>query len=182
MGNTIIEVEYYNWLLQQINYYSTDYKTGEGYDILLEELFNEDFVWSVPNDDNRAEDGLQLREIFTDEENWSEVPFEGKECSVLEMLIALARKIESEIMWNGDENRTSEWFWMMISNLKLNQFCDKKFNLNQFLLILNQFLTRNYEKSGSGGLFPLRENGENDQKKVEIWYQMQSFLMENYIF
>lgn len=177
VGNIAVDTEYYNWLLRQINY-----NPGESYDILLEELFESEFHWLIPNDDNRAEDGIQLRFIFMDEEDWSTEPIAEKPCTVLEMLIGLARKIESEVMWNGETNRTSQWFWMMINNLKLNQFSDQKFDLNQFLFILNQFLTRNYEKSGSGGLFPLRENGVENQQKVEIWYQMQSFLMENYDF
>ena len=182
MSNQVVEVEYYSWLLDKIDYYEEDYNPGHSYNQLLEQLFNSEFYWTVPNDDNRAADGIALRTIFTDEEGWNSDPLEGAPCSMLEMLVALSMKIESEVMWNGDENRTSEWFWMMIRNLNLDQFYDQNFDLDQFLTILDQFLTRNYEKSGQGGLFPLHEKGVKNQQKVEIWYQMQAFLMENYVF
>jgi hypothetical protein len=37
---------------------------------------------------------------------------------------------------------------------------------------------RLYTTSGYGGLFPLEEPKE-DQRKVEIWYQMMAYLGEN---
>ena len=44
--------------------------------------------------------------------------------------------------------------------------------------ILNKFIDRTYRASGYGGLFPLRHSKE-DQRKVEIWYQMAAYLIEN---
>ena len=39
---------------------------------------------------------------------------------------------------------------------------------------------RRYKRSGEGGLFPLK-NAAKDQRKVEIWYQLSSYLLENYV-
>ena len=36
-------------------------------------------------------------------------------------------------------------------------------------------------QDGFGGLFPLK-HAKKDQRKVEIWYQLQNWLMENYEF
>jgi hypothetical protein len=60
----------------------------------------------------------------------------------------------------------------MIDNLELlpNSLNYKK------LAVLNK---REYFPSGKGGLFPL-ENPREDQTKVEIWYQMHAYVMENY--
>ena len=46
-------------------------------------------------------------------------------------------------------------------------------------LILNKIIDRGYSRRGVGGLFPLKYS-KNDQRKVELWYQMHSYLIENY--
>ena len=48
--------------------------------------------------------------------------------------------------------------------------------------ILEKLLLREYEFDGTGGLFPLGDWAEEDQRELEIWYQAQLFLMKNYDF
>ena len=43
---------------------------------------------------------------------------------------------------------------------------------------VNRVNGRMFSRDGSGGLFPLRRF-DRDQRSVEIWYQMQAWLMEN---
>ena len=43
--------------------------------------------------------------------------------------------------------------------------------------ILNIWLERRYDEDGKGNIFPLKDPIK-DQKTVEIWYQMQSYLLE----
>jgi hypothetical protein len=44
---------------------------------------------------------------------------------------------------------------------------------------INRVLERTYKPNGEGGLFPLKNTCKN-QKRVEIWYQMNSYIHENY--
>lgn len=177
MRNTIVDVAYYDWLLEQINYYCGD---DENIDRALELMFVTPFRWSIDNDENRAEDGLQLRSIFMYDEGWHTDPFYNEDCSVLEMLIALAARIENDIMWDGENDRTSKWFWDMFNNLGFN-----KVDSDEYYIVLDTFLDRKYENNGIGVLFPLKRNNTKQHrnlKKIEIWEQAQAYLMENYEF
>ena len=169
-GNYVVDNAYYEWLLNKINYHDTDY------DSTLETLFTVEFTWDVANDDNRAEDGLVLRSTFMSEEKWNTSPCSDEPCSVLEMMIALAMRIENDIMWDGERDRTAKWFWEMFRNLKLDS-APTVWDVHD---ILEKFLLREYEYDGTGGLFPLGEWATEDQRDVEIWYQAQLFLMKNY--
>ena len=46
---------------------------------------------------------------------------------------------------------------------------------------LNTFIYREYERNGKGGMFPLKTPSGN-QKKVQLWYQLAEYLIENDIF
>ena len=180
MGNPAVDSAYYDWLLKQINYDLNDHEIGCGYDLILERLFVEPFIWTIPNDDNRAEDGIALRSIFMASENWNSMPLEGNECSVLEMLIAFAMRIEDDIMWNGEENRTEKWFWIMMENLGFDDMYDIFYDASYVDTKLDEFLNRKYENSV---LFPLsrkRTHTTKKAKKVELWSQAQAYFMDYY--
>lgn len=170
MGNAIVDNAYYDWLMCEIEYDQGDIV----YDNVFNLMFNTEFRWTVANDDNRAADGIQLRYMFMEEEGWNTEPLEGEPCNVLEMLIALAKRMEDDIMWDGEEDRSSIWFWDMINNLEFARLPESEFEKR-----INEMLDRTYEQNGYGGLFPLRKWSGIDQRKVEIWYQAQSYLMEN---
>ncbi len=99
----------------------------------------------------------------------------GLGCSMLEMLIAFSRRLSFET-----EGAPRVWFWHMLENLDLAQFNDKEYNdLHQRGIdaALDQVIWRTYSPDGYGGLFPLRHPRE-DQRDVEIWYQLSAYLME----
>lgn len=122
-------------------------------------------------------------------------------CSVLEMMVGLAVSIESEIMMSSEKgNRTAVWFWEMIINFLYENHKDEiplrnPFEIPLFHLWSDRFIDeqrgemlrmsvskimdRTYDKYGNGGLFPLIDTDE-DQREVEIWYQAQHWLEENY--
>jgi hypothetical protein len=147
-------------------------------------LFEKQFYWTVPNDDNRAEDGKDLRPTYcgTKYTTFVERALEGP-CSVLEMLIALAQRIEEMLATRQGPDRTKQWFWEMIHNLGLQEFLDgdpseeqdRKHYHNQEAL--DMFLKRKYPANGRGSLFP---HTGLDARNVEIWYQMQSYYNEKY--
>ena len=163
---------YYAWLLSFIE---TD--ESENYTELLELLYYRAYIWMVPQDANRAEDGIDLRARFEEETGVGLRHTDG--CSVLEMLIALAIRC-SEIMGDPrEEDQTWYWFWLMVSNLRLDIYTDEAFDDEKVEEILDIFMTNQYERDGTGGLFYVK-NFHGDMRKLEIWYQMCHFLNENF--
>ena len=56
---TKLDIDYYEWLIDQIVI-----PNGKSYRDLFELMHNLEFVWTVPNDDNRVQDGWDLRPEF----------------------------------------------------------------------------------------------------------------------
>lgn len=144
---------------------------------LLQAMHTKEFTWFVRNDDNRAEDGRYLRFDFLDsihEDPEMHADFLCLDCSMLEMLIALAKRLSYS---GGGASR--KWFWHMIENLGI-RFVDEGFTAAEFQAVdeaLERVKQRTYAPDGTGGLFPLRRpNG--DQRRVELWYQMGHYLVE----
>ena len=168
-------VNYLNWL-SEIAIPDADQR--DLYQKLLLGLYSEDFYWSVKNDGNRAGDGENLRWIFEDETGLI-CEKEGP-CSVLEMLVALARDCENEIMYDPDEgDRTSVWFWEMIENLGLGEMDDWCFDLDQFDVVMRRFLDRKYGADGDGGPFYIC-GFRGDMRRIELWYQLNFYMKNRY--
>ncbi len=146
-----------------------------GYQHLISELHRWAFVASHPMDDNRAGDGKELRS------GWHIPPMEP--CSFLEMLLGVAIRIEYQLDGGCYSSPASNWFWVLINNLGLAGFTDDEFerggwNAEMVRTVVSRVNNRSYNSDGVGGLFPLKDARE-DQKKVEIWYQMHAWLIEN---
>lgn len=144
---------------------------------LARQLYTKAFVWSVPNDDNRAEDGRALRDEFLFDRGIEDVDpmWMDLDCSILEMVIAISSRCSFE-----STGEVGDWFWKLLGNLELTGFTDTHFNKNSIAEvdhILERLNNRKYRKDGQGGLFPLIRP-ERDQTKVELWYQMSAYLLE----
>lgn len=144
---------------------------------LARQLYTKEFVWLVPNDDNRIEDGKDLRWEFVQDSGvevdalWMELG-----CSMLELLIGLSRRLAFET-----DRGPRGWFWRLIDNLGLESATDAIYNKQietEIDEILDEFIWRQYEPSGHGGLFPL-EHATVDQREVELWYQLSAYLLED---
>jgi hypothetical protein len=137
------------------------------------------YEYHIPNDDNRAEDGLKLRERFELESSLRLLDL--GECRMLEFLIALAIRLNESVYDHNNPDQTPYWFWILIKNLQLDEYDDyypfDKIHVD-IKLVFMRLNRRLYTTSGYGGLFPLEEPKE-DQRKVEIWYQMMAYLGEN---
>lgn len=158
------------------------------YGHLLDILEKTVFTFKVPNDDNRAADGEQLRYDFLDRvgPTGSSLLPDGP-CCVLEMLIGVANRLVFELDNGPYKKDVSGWFWVLIDNLGLTSCTDDKYlyydsmmeTQDQVVKTLDVLLNRTYKRTGEGGLFPLK-NTRKDQRKVEIWYQMSEWVIENY--
>lgn len=166
--------EYYHWLLDRVGIKKED---QEAYAYLFEDLYKREFEWFVDRDKNRALDGLDLRKEFEDETG--NIADRYSNCNMLEMIVALAIRCENDIMGVPDEDNTTRWFWDMITNMKLDKYTNSRYSPKQVKETLDNVIFRQYERSGKGGLFPLRTS-KTDQRKIELWYQMASWLNENY--
>ena len=140
-------------------------------------LHDTEFVYCIDNDENRAEDGLDLRYRFAID--YSSVrnadEYLKGPCSVLEMIIALAFKIEETMEDPRMGDRTAQWFWNMIVSLGLGSMSDDRFDEGHVRAVVSRFLNRAYEPNGAGGLFTIRGYHE-DLRDMEIWRQMCLYL------
>lgn len=134
-------------------------------------------------DDNRAYDGIELRYKFGKDRGYSQAQIasvlDTRECSVLEMMVALAIRIEHDITQDDSYgDRTGHWFWSMIKSLALMDQYDDNFNGLLVRGSVHRMLEREYASNGKGGLFTVK-NPREDLRNVEIWYQMMWYLNEN---
>lgn len=167
---------YFDWMVDIVSH--GRFHKSISYRKLFTLLHNTEFRYSVKNDDNRYEDGMDLRYRFAysnqDLQN-AEFYLRGP-CSVLEMIVALALRCEEGIMDDpAMGNRTAQWFWGMVVNLGLGGMTDEIFDREYAEQIVTRFLDREYEPNGKGGLFYVR-NTTRDLRDVEIWYQMCWYL------
>jgi hypothetical protein len=172
--NTELDELYLTWLYSQVG--SVTLKNpSRTYWSIFRLLYRKEFVWFVPNDDNRAEDGKDLRYEFIDDKELEDVSLDWMNlgCSVFELLIGLSRRLAFEA---GGE--PLEWFWEFMENLEFRAYNDKShIPTEEIEAALDQVIWRTYNPDGAGGLFPLRYP-ERDQRDIEIWYQMSAYLKE----
>lgn len=174
--SNIINNDYFEWLY---NIACGDRYADEiSYRKLLMYLHSKSFRYSIPMDENRAEDGIDLRRRFAYDYTSLEDAdlYLTDECSVLEMILALAIRCEETIMDDGSiGDRTTQWFWGMIANLGLGFMTDDRFDKKLADYIIERFLDRRYEPDGKGGLFRIR-NCTYDLRDIEIWIQLCWYL------
>lgn len=166
-----LENEYFEWLHDEV----CD-KNKRKYRKLLYKLHERAFETILPLDENRASDGVDLRYRFGYENSYAEAIIasylDTRECSILEMMVALVMRIEEHIMDNPElGNRTSIWFWDMINNMGLSDMTDDRFDRRYVDERIDIMLNRTYGRNGEGGLFTIKNRNE-DIRNVEIWYQM----------
>lgn len=163
--------------------------------LLLDFLNKMDFIVPVDFgsvDVDRVRDATSMRVEFL-----LDLKTEGVDCgelsdqmvlpssvSVLEILVAFARKIESCVMGDSEKgDRTGVWFWTMIYNLKLINISDEAFQSTRGITrwtiqdIVNRWMMREYHVLGDGSLFPLRNQMVN-QQKLSMWSQMLSYMCD----
>ena len=152
---------YYIWLCDMI-----DLETHIDCSDFVSFLYDTEFTWSVPKDNNRAFDGIYLRQDYIydypdDEGNWM-----NDSCSWLEMLVALARRIRIELM--PDYNlEIEDWFWKII------HIWGPEFDENLLCKTLCKI-----EKTG----FTVKNFQKTDILSADIWQQVQFWLAKNYDF
>ena len=187
--------EYFNWLCKIIQVE----QKNKSYWILARRLFDREFEWYILNDDNRAEDGLWLRDDFDTDFRVNLSSVYHERCNMLEMLIALAKRFDEIVQKEGQTGYAALCFWEMMDNCELSRYTDDWFietlggykrisgkipgetGWDTCLIdrIIDKIIYREYTRLGHGGLFPLKF-AKKDQRKVELWYQLSEYINQNY--
>lgn len=174
--------DYLEWLMDIVD-------IPNDYYLLSTKLLSKSFYSAIDRDINRARDGEALRDEYLlsigdpDTIDPDLTIIFSEPCSVLEMLVALSRRIDLEIQPDPDGTyRPDKWFWLMIYNLGLDFYSDRDYDENQIDQILTVFLDRSYGKDGIGSLFPVQKSGQKldiSAENTEIWFQMQTYILDN---
>jgi len=165
---------YFDWLCMTTN--------NCNYIRLAQALHSMEFRAKLITDGNRAMDGISLRVEFMQRYGELGSSTNRGRCTMLELLVAIAKKMSFQMYGNVAEHRTAYYFWVLIKNLRLDKLTDDNWDrLNGDFFVddaVCRVINRQYDANGKGGLFPLRHSTE-DQRNVEIWYQMHAWLNEN---
>lgn len=167
---SLIDQSYFEWLVSQITIPERNRHT---FNELFLKLHHTEFFFTVSGDDNRVQDAIDLRTQFKQQVG-TNIKFNNY-CSILEIIVALSRTLEFV-----DSGKASDWAWCLIENLKLQFYYDPwdRDQNERVTEILDRFVWRRYQRNGRGGLFPL-VFAKEDQRKVELWYQLNAYINEN---
>lgn len=171
--------QYFEWMASIV---IPDFKKRIEYSSLLETLDGEEFLPSMDMDYNRLNDGKGLRWRFGIDNGFGRASvssyLDNKPCSMLEMMCALALRIEETIMLDPEiGDRTWFWFEEMVISLGLIDQTNTNFNHNWVIFKINMFNRRQYNPNGRGGLFTI-DDMSVDLRNLEIWYQMNLYIKQ----
>lgn len=174
MNREKMKQEYFDWLCHFIG--CRDHRE------LLFFLFSVDFTYTIPMDGNRYEDGVNLRYRFADEKGyhyrWVSSWIDDVPCSMLEMMVALALRIEEEIAGDPEAgDQTNKWFKAMLKSSGLYELDDENYDQREASAIVKDVLGHRYGRNGDGGLFRL-SHCRRDLRHVEIWFQAMWYINE----
>lgn len=176
---------YLEWLYKKIGSVSNR-NPNRSHWTMVKKMYSTPFIPIIPNDDNRAADGLDLREEFLDEHDIQDESWLNQECSILEIAIVLAQILDFEADVEIRMGGVGGWFWQLMKNVGLDLYSDAVCNRNpqapeEIERVLDIINTREYDWNGFGGFFPLH-NPTKDQRRVELWYQLNEYLLDrNYV-
>lgn len=182
---------YFNFLCYKVN---GGFKTLD-HRILMDILFQQKFyVSGPPADMNRYSDGLSLREEASNHIPAVAIPRKQHECSVLEVLVALACRLDTITYDHTNGHHPERFFFAMLQNMGLMDHTDdlemrmypissnrpyinpeKEAKVRDILLT---WLDRRYDENGQHGCpFILGRNKNHiDMRQIEIWAQAQAWL------
>lgn len=163
---------YFDWLVDLVN--------ADDLLRLCEIMDGLDFTWTIPLDENIMYHAFELRDMYADETG-CESGRHYISCSLFEAIVGLAYKCDMDVMYEPSiGHRYSMWFHFFLENLfdgKLRNaeaFMDE----DEIIDICVRFMNRDYERDGSGGMFPIKHD-RRDQRRIHLWLQMNMWLVEN---
>lgn len=170
---------YLPWLVSFV----VDEDSFKRYSTLFEKLYFTEFNHRLlfEHDFDRSMDGKNMRWRFErtvgntlhDISSSEFIAFEEMPCSLLEMIIALALRMEENIATDERQgDRTGMWFWEMLTNLGLGYMTNDRFDIHEYERCVNNFHNRTYDPDGKGCLFRSKTKPIQQMANLDIWYQM----------
>ena len=176
MGENIrlVKEKYWEYLMDRIG-------PHEEFTELLYQLHRTPFRWPLAKDYNRVHETDMIRQYFCNDMdiNYHEIDgWDNQTVSFLELVIQLSRNCEEKVgAMETIHHRV--WFGKFMDHLGLNRFDNVRYDPEKVQEIVERCIERRYDRLGNGGLFPLKAS-KNDQRLVELWYQIAEYCFENY--
>lgn len=173
--NGDLKEEYLRWLESQLKDELSPQTTSLWG--LTNVLAEREFEQKVPMDDNRIQDGLDLRYYYATEVSPTSSARLDRllgPVSFLEVLIGLSRRMAFQA-----GGSPGGWAWVLLGNLELQKMTDPLTRVKQVKIerVMETVINRSYSPDGRGGFFPLAWPDE-DQTRVELWYQLHAYIAE----
>lgn len=167
-------IEYTFWLLSNLMS-DEDHNTYYFLGLVLNGI---EFYYTMPEDENRALDGISLRKSYSNNTEDDIFGIMSCGCTALELLVALSMHMNNITYYPGDNE--SAWFWIMLENLDI-KISDKDWPKQDSLDIiksnLSRWFDRKFTKKGKGSPFPMKKCQE-DLRHVNMWDHMQWYIGE----
>lgn len=158
-----------------------DLPEHRNYEHLMSDMYDKEFTYVLDMDENRVYDALDLRREFLFDCGYDVTRDYWEEgVSVLEVLAALSKRIEIEVTGEPGDDHIERWFWEMLSNLDV-LYPDDRYEHGIVEYKLDTWMLKRYDRDGTGSVFPLK-NWRYDQREIDVWYQGQLYLSENWHF
>lgn len=175
--------EYFDYLCELINLDESVYS------MLISELYSIPFEWVLDLDSDRNYDGFVLQGTYYGNVDNPDIVGD-RHCSVLEILIVLAQKMDYILDDDDRGDRTRIWFWELIDNLGYMKFTNSYLEepygrdfdkLNEIRYIAKRWLNREFEYNGEGSPFPINVPHE-DQRTVDLIRQLNAYILDKYLY
>ena len=162
---------YFKWMVDKV----CDRVQKRLYSKLLKHLNEITFVVKHPLDENREDDGYELRYRFGYETGANQHDIanyiDDHPCTVLEMMVAMVLRMDDMIY---DDGSCKLYFWDMIEAIGLGYMTDEMYNAQSVNKIVDRFMYRQTNK----GIFDIDDRGR-DLRDVEFWCQAMWYLSED---
>lgn len=166
---------YFEWLIKKVT--PNMGPNAEDYQRLFEYLYNSPFSSHHPMDDNRIADAESMRSRYFMRPEIVAGMRKAQPVSVLEVLIALAKRMNNVV--EDDYDKAPYFFWMMLENLGLIEQNNIVFDPEYIKHRLDILRERDFEPDGSGGALFVIQNPNHDMREADLWYQAQWYLADN---
>ena len=175
---------YTGWLMDQCQLESYG---AEGYVDMCTVLQRMYFVSLIEFDENRVEEGKELREEWAETQggdihDLGMIPYT---CTALEMILVMARRMCFEMSDSQYEAGVGKWVMELLENAGLATYrndiyeTDPDYCCRKIKAIMNDIIYRRYLPDGQGSFFPMNES-HGDARQMELLVQMNNYLAENY--
>lgn len=173
--------DYFRWLTNTV--ISSDLEALP----VLYILHSRDYYPMLIMDNSRASDGVRLRDEYIQERNGDYAltlganPWNDIQCSFLEMMIALAKRMTIEFYSDDDG---TPWYitTKIFDNMLLSMGIYGDITEEEINEKVNTFMQRSYEPTGAGSLFDLTGCTKDiDWRVPPIWNQMLAWISTHYV-